>query len=447
MFAACVTTHTGSPGAALAERGTALVARGRIAEARDAYRAALADARDWSCWSNLSALATGLERYPEALDHAKRAVALAPGQADAWVNAAIASWRLGERRDAAKAMQHAHRLAPAHASAAIGLARMLRAVDRLQAAEEVLSTAIASGGPGFALHHAMGELMRVMERPAEARLHARDALREASDDTIARASHGGAKRGEGKREDAGAWRAVLVDCLSRLQSIEAGPCLAGGAVRMHAIHGGLWEARKDIDIAIDADVPRDALLAAFADGYRPFALQGQGMPAVGRIGVLGLVHLASGIPVDLLLQRRSGGRWVGSFGPPDHLVFDTPAFAIAYVACAPLDLAVPMPSPVDEYLGWIYGDEWREEYQVLAGKPVPRRFLQKGLTSPGLATGSRDVALTRALLTLGTALVPGGAEAALALCDQILAVEAFPEVESIRVRLRRQAGIDGSTAA
>jgi hypothetical protein len=51
------------------------------------------------------------------------------------------------------------------------------------------------------------------------------------------------------------------------------------------------------------------------------------------------------------------------------------------------------------------------------------------------------------LLTLGTALVPGGAEAALALCDQILAVEAFPEVESIRVRLRRQAGIDGSTAA
>lgn len=154
MFAACVITHTGSPGAALAQRGTALVAQGRVAEARDAYRAAIADARDWSCWSNLSALAIGLEQHQEALEHAKhakRAIALAPGQADAWVNAAIASWRLGERRDAAKAMQHAHRLAPAHASAAMGMARMLRAVDRLQAAHDVLATAIASGGPGFAL--------------------------------------------------------------------------------------------------------------------------------------------------------------------------------------------------------------------------------------------------------------------------------------------------------
>lgn len=447
MFAACVTTHTGSPGAALAQRGTALVAQGRVAEARDAYRAAMADARDWSCWSNLSALAMGLEQYQEALEHAKRAIALAPGEADAWVNAAIASWRLGERRDAAKAMQHAHRLAPAHASAAMGMARMLRAIDRLQAAAEVLSTAIASGGPGFALQHAMGELMRVMERPAEARQHAREALRQVTDDTLAHVSRGGAEPGDDKRQEPGVWRAVLVDCLLRLQSIAAGPCLAGGAVRMHAIHGGLWEARKDIDIAIDADVPRDALLAAFAEGYRPFALQGQRMPPVGEIGVLGLVHVESGIPVDLLLQRRRDGRWVGSFGPPDHLVFDTPAFAIEYVACAPLDVTVPMPSPVDEYLGWIYGDDWREEHPALAGKVIPRRFLQKGLASPGLAEVSRDAAMTRALLTLGTMLVPGAGGAALAVCDQILAIEAFPEVESIRVRLQHLVGTDGGEGA
>ena len=231
------------------------------------------------------------------------------------------------------------------------------------------------------------------------------------------------------------------------QSIAAGPCLAGGAVRMHAIHGGLWEARKDIDIAIDADVPRDALLAAFAEGYRPFALQGQRMPPVGEIGVLGLVHVESGIPVDVLLQRRRGGRWVGSFGPPDHLVFDTPAFAIEDVACDPLEVTVPMPAPVDEYLGWIYGDDWREEHRSLAGKVIPRQFVQKGLASPGLAEASRDAAMTRALLTLGTVLVPGGAGAALAMCDQILAIEAFPEVESIHVRLLRLVGTEGSVGA
>ena len=54
---------------------------------------------------------------------------------------------------------------------------------------------------------------------------------------------------------------------------------------------------------------------------------------------------------------------------------------------------------------------------------------------------------TRALLTLGTVLVPGGAGAALAVCDQILAIEAFPEVESIHVRLLRLVGTEGSVGA
>ena len=55
--------------------------------------------------------------------------------------------------------------------------------------------------------------------------------------------------------------------------------------------------------------------------------------------------------------------------------------------------------------------------------------------------------MTRALLTLGTVLVPGGAGAALAVCDQILAIEAFPEVESIHVRLLRLVGTGGSVGA
>ena len=233
------------------------------------------------------------------------------------------------------------------------------------------------------------------------------------------------------------WRAVLVDCLSRLRAIAAAPCLAGGAVRMHAIHGGLWEARKDIDIAIDADVPRDALLAAFAEGYRPFALQGQRMPPVGEIGVLGLVHVESGIPVDVLLQRRRGGRWVGSFGPPDHLVFDTPAFAIEDAACDPLEVTVPMPAPVDEYLGGIYGDDWREEHRSLAGKVIPRQFVQKGLASPGLAEASRDAAMTRALLNLGTVLVPGATLEALDGIDPYYR-HGFGDFDLVRLCLRAQ---------
>jgi hypothetical protein len=235
--------------------------------------------------------------------------------------------------------------------------------------------------------------------------------------------------------DVAAWRAVLVDCLQRLQPLAAQPCLAGGVVRMFALHGGLLEARKDIDIAIDARVSHEALLAAFASGYRPFARQGQRVPPAGQIGVLGLVHEESSIPVDILLQARDVGRWRGSFGPPDHLVFDTPSFAVGEVFCAQVHLPLPMPQPMDEYLHWIYGADWRDEMQQVAGTAIARGYLQKGLFSPGLDPASREVALTRALMSLAACISLGHASAAIAMCDQILAVEAIEPVHLLRERL------------
>jgi tetratricopeptide (TPR) repeat protein len=434
VLSSCVISNAPSPAANAAERGTRSLQQGDVAGAEAAYDDAGRGARSWQCWSNLAALALGLEHFQEASDHAQRAISLAPGRPEPWVNAAVASWRMGARQDAAKAMRHATQLAPGNATAAINYARMLRTVNRLQSARSVLATALARGTPTFELHLVMAEVMHVLAEPRQTRRHAIAALRQAVGLQVAWSQVPVLPH---PSPDAAAWRAVLADCLRRLQPLDADACLAGGVVRMFALHGGLPEARKDIDIAIDAGVSHEALLAAFASGYRPFARQGQRVPPPGQIGVLGLVHEDASIPVDLLLQARDGGRWRGSFGPPDHLAFDTPAFTIGEVACAQVDLPLPMPMPTEEYLRWIYGTDWREETQQVGGLAIPRRYLQKGLFSPALDPASRGVALTRALLSLAVYISQGQAMAAMALCEQILAVEAIECVRLLREQLPR----------
>ena len=287
MFAACVITHTGSP-APLAQRGTALVAQGRVAEARTpTVRPSRTPATGragpifppWrSGWSS-----TRRRWSTQARDRAGARPDRCLGQRGDRQLAA------GERRDAAKAMQHAHRLAPpiiggdGHGADA--------ACSRPPAAAPTCwRPRSPSGGPGFALRHAMGELMRVMERPP--RPGGMRATRcDRSRTTRSRMWCAAVRaRMDDKRQDPGVWRAVLVDCLSRLQAIAAGT-LPGRRRGAHACDpwwpvGSAW----DIDIAIDADVPgmRCSLRSPKATGLRPARAT---HTPVGEIGVLGLVHV------------------------------------------------------------------------------------------------------------------------------------------------------------
>ncbi len=402
-------------------------------QARRAYAEALRRASTWQCWSNLSALALGLKDFDAALANARKAIGMAPAQAEAWVNAGVACWHAGARKDGARAMAHAVELAPANATAAIDYAYMLRSVDRVTQAYEVMRAARECGTRTAALLRAMAELERILGRFGDCRQHALEALQLMANEGLP--SPALPELPAQLPHSLEAWRGVLEDCLRRLAPLRCDPCMAGGAVRIYALHGGLPEPRKDIDIVVDSRVGHDALRAAFADGYRPFARQGQIAPSGGAIGVLGLVHEASGIPIDIMLQDRSGGRWRGSFGAPDHLVFDTPAFSIVEEARAGMQVPLPLPQPLDEYLQWIYGDDWALPTQMVAGTPVPREFIQKGLHSPGIASASRPAALNRALLSLLTALHEGQMRSAAALCHQILAVEQQDAVREVQARL------------
>lgn len=437
MLSACVISSAAPStlprGAHVAAEGIRQLRTGDRERARRSYAEASTQANSWQCWTNLAALALGLEDFEAALAHARKAIGIDPGHADAWVNAGVASWRKGARADAARLMSHALQLAPAHATAAIDYSYMLRTVERLRDAHEVLAGARSRGARTPGVLRAMAELDRILERSDACRANALEALRMLAGNPWPPPVTG--TPSARLAFDAATWRGVLVDCLRRLAPLQCDPCLAGGAVRMFALEGGLPAARKDIDIAIDARVSRDLLRQAFAQGFRPFARQGQLVPAAGGIGVLGLVHEASNIPIDLMLQDRANGRWRGSFGAPDHLVFDTQAFSIEGVACAGIEVPLPLPQPMHEYLAWIYGDDWRQPTQAVAGHAVPREYMQKGMHCRALAPGSRPAALNRTLLSLLTALHGGWVEMAGALCWQILAMEPIEEVQRVQARL------------
>ena len=437
MLSACVISSAAPSrlplGAHMAAEGIQQLQAGDRERAQRSYAEASTQANSWQCWTNLAALALGLEDFEAALANARKAIVIDPGHADAWVNAGVASWRKGARKDGARLMAHALQLAPAHATAAINYSYMLRTVERLREAHEVLAGARSRGARTPGVLRAMAELERILERSGECRANALEALRILAGNPWPPPITG--TPSARLAFDAATWRGVLVDCLRRLAPLHCDPCLAGGAVRMFALEGGLPAARKDIDIVIDARVSHELLRQAFAQGYRPFSRQGQLVPGSGGIGVLGLVHEASNIPIDLMLQDRANGRWRGSFGAPDHLVFDTPAFSIESVACAGIEVPLPVPQPMHEYLRWFYGDDWTQPTQAVAGRAVPREYVQKGMHCPALDPGSRPAALNRALLSLLTALHEGWVEMAAALCWQILAMEPLDEVQRVQARL------------
>ncbi|MEE3622385.1 tetratricopeptide repeat protein [Nitrospirillum sp. BR 11752] len=135
-------------------RAHAAVTAGRMAEAADLYRAALAHApHDGTGWLGLSLAAAALGASDEALAAAERAVALLPNHAPAWANVAERRRQAGRMADAGTAYAHLAALpgvpAPLRADAENGLALVARDSGQMEVAEAHWRRAIALD-PGFA---------------------------------------------------------------------------------------------------------------------------------------------------------------------------------------------------------------------------------------------------------------------------------------------------------
>lgn len=419
----------GEPAAQKAMDASRLLSTGDRAEAERSYREAAAmPVGHRSGWINLAAVAVGLGDWHAARAHATRALQLDRADADAWVNLGAANWNLDLRRDGAQAMHRAWELAPGLEPAALNLSLMHQAVGQPARARGVLDAALARNPGSVRLQQSMADVCRLLGDAESARRHALAALSALQRGLVpAPSEHAGPEP-----EDAGAQArllATMTDACDRLQATGIDHHLVGGVVVGIVRQGRPFAGDKDIDIGIDFEADREAIAAAFANGYRYMRTPGRD----GRRWCMGFVDEATGIGVDLFFKQPVDGKLRICLGWPDDLLFDLPAYAVQPYHWQGRDW--PMPAPLEGYLAADYGEDWRSPTREIAGHVFDKRWLDSQISSPSLVEESVPRAVNLVLLRLLMALRGGNWEKALALCDQLVAREAIAEVVAVRERL------------
>lgn len=406
-------------------------------EAEQGYRKAQKEAlRHPASWSNLAALGIGLGDAAGARAHAQRALQLDSRHADAWVNYGVASWMLQRRRDAAQAMHQALVLVPGLEAAALNYAQMQRAVGRDDRALEVLRDAAARLPGNWQLALAHAEQARLRMCHDEARAAVLQALRGLSAATDFAAP---GRSGLRPPADAGV-TAVLHDTCAQLDALGVGYHLTAGVLLAIVKDGRPFPHDKDIDLALPdlSEHGRERVRAHFAANpdYRAFP-----PPPSAPVTVIGLLHVASGIGVDLMLPHSGpDGRMRNQMGWPDQLASEMPAYRIGTFHWDGRDW--PVPEPLDAFLGAMYGADWREQRRVDAGIEYDRCYSDTMLSNPSRTPESLPRAVTLGLLRLAHALRGREWARAVAYCAQLLAREDLAEVRGLLARLQA-AGHDG----
>jgi len=415
------------------ERATHALSAGDRAGAERTYRAAAqGHLRHPASWSNLAALGVALGNADAACQHAQRALQLDPRNSDAWVNFGVASWHAGRRRDAAKAMHQALALSPGLEAAALNYSRMLRSLpDNLRAAD-VLATALRNNPEAWRLHRADAEMARLLMQHDRVRTSILRAMRlrtKGLDATQPGTS--------GLRQPAGAdvLSALHVAC-DHLDELKVNYHLMAGTLLAIVKDGLLFPHDKDVDLALPEldNASRERVHARFAGDarFRMFPLVPD---ASGRISVIGVIHDATGVGIDLILPIRQGdGGMRIEMGWPDQLVSVLQPYEIGRLRWEGRDW--PVPVPTDQYLQNLYGVDWREQVRTEAGIAYDCCYSDTMICNPSRVPEAVPRAINLGLIRLMQALDARQWAKAVAYCAQLQHREPLPEVQSILARLQ-----------
>lgn len=418
------------PAAQRALEASQLLAAGDRTGAQRLYAEAMAmPVAHASALVNLAALGVGLGDWSTARTYATRALQMDRANADAWVNLGAASWHAGLRRDAAQATHRAVELARGMEAAALNLNLMLQSVGQPARARDMLARAVSRNPGSIRLQQAMAEVCRLLGDTDATRRHALAALSRLVS-TLAPAPT--SSDGPEPEDEAAQAKllATMTDACDRLQAAGIGHHLVGGVVIGIVRQGRPFAGDKDIDFGVDFDADRDAIVAAFADGY---SFMRTPRDTEDRRWCMGFVHDATGIGVDLFFKQPVDGVLRINLGWPDDLVFELPEYRLEPYHWQGRDW--PMPAPLEDYLAADYGEDWRSPTREAGGHVFDKRWLDSQVSSPSLAPASLPRAINLGLLRLLTALRAGRWPRALALCDQLLARERIGEVGAIQARL------------
>jgi len=371
-------------------------------------------------WSNLAALAIALQDPAAARQHAMHALQLDARHVDAWVNLGVASWHAGQRREGAQATNHALQHVPGLEAAALNFALMLRVVGRLAQAHDVLAGAVHANPGAWRLHLALAGTARLLERHDVARREVLVALDRmplaATHDSVARARPLADNHGELVTQ-------ALVATADAFHAAGLPFHLIGGTLLALYRDGAPFPHDKDIDLGVPADVDRPAVYRALGQGFSPMLPRDDARALASREWVLGFIHDATGIGVDLMFMHLRGHVMRLGMGWPDHIDSEVPAYGVEMLRWQDRDW--PVPSPPDRFLAAIYGDDWR----------TPQRHYDTQVSNPSRTPESLPRAITLGLIRLAEAVRAGQWSKADALCQQILAREDVAEVRRLRARL------------
>ncbi len=413
---------------------------GDRAEAQRLYAGMTSVALDHAIsWSNLAALALGLDDVAAAQRHADRAIALDAGNPDAWVNLGAVYWHAGLHQKAAQATQRALQLASTLEAAALNLALMLRAVGQIDAARGLLDRASATSPRSWKLALALAEVARLQMDHAAARA----AILQALPARLAQCDLSQPAR-SGLRPASGAdVRAALEASCNRLDALGIEYHLMAGTLLGIVKDGRLFPHDKDVDLALPDLAPAqvEAVRAAFAGdaGYRLFP------PAPAKAGlnvsVIGLLHAPTGVGVDLVLpQRDPDGRMRNAMGWPDQLESLLRPYRVGTLHWDGRDW--PVPEPTSQYLEDFYGQDWRDQLHTAAGITYDRCYSDTMVSNASRTPESIPRAVTLGLIRLVRMLGQNEWPKAVAYCAQLLAREELPQVRAVLSRLQA-AGHDG----
>ncbi len=371
-------------------------------------------------WSNLAALAIALQDPAAARQHAMHALQLDARHVDAWVNLGVASWHAGQRREGAQATNQALQHVPGLEAAALNFALMLRVVGRLAQAHDVLAGAVHANPGAWRLHLALAETARLLERHDVARREVLVALDRmplaATHDSVARARPLADNHGELVTQ-------ALVATADAFHAAGLPFHLIGGTLLALYRDGAPFPHDKDIDLGVPADVDRPAVYRALGQGFSPMLPRDDARALASREWVLGFIHDATGIGVDLMFMHLRAHVMRLGMGWPDHIDSEVPAYGVEMLRWQDRDW--PVPSPPDRFLAAIYGDDWR----------TPQRHYDTQVSNPSRTPESLPRAITLGLIRLAEAVRAGQWSKADALCQQILAREDVAEVRRLRARL------------
>lgn len=182
------TTQPGKPAAGndsrpMEELAFSLYRAGRLEEAAEAYRRALATSPDQAAlWNNLGAILNRLGRPGEALEALDRALATEPTFAQAHLNRGHALWELGDRAGAIEAYDRATRADPELVAAWEALSVACLGEERWLDAAEAARAGMVRGGKSREFALTLGRALTALGRLEEAREAYEGALERFPDD-------------------------------------------------------------------------------------------------------------------------------------------------------------------------------------------------------------------------------------------------------------------------